>query len=86
MMCCCCIRRKISSMVQSGHRFSLPFVIRESLKIAAAISVLLVSALYISNNVGKFGSCIGDEQDRRSSGAAGEPHPVRRDECLAECL
>ena len=40
-------------MVQSGHRFSLPFVIRESLKIAAAISVLLVSALYISNNVGK---------------------------------
>ena len=52
-MCCCCIRRKNSSMVQSGHRFSLPFVIRESLKIAAAISVLLVSALYISNNVGK---------------------------------
>ena len=46
-------KTKNSSMVQSGHRFSLPFVIRESLKIAAAISVLLVSALYISNNVGK---------------------------------
>ena len=46
-------KMKNSSMVQSGHRFSLPFVIRESLKIAAAISVLLVSALYISNNVGK---------------------------------
>ena len=44
-------KTKNSSMVQSGHRFSLPFVIRESLKIAAAISVLLVSALYISNNV-----------------------------------
>ena len=43
-------KTKNSSMVQSGHRFSLPFVIRESLKIAAAISVLLVSALYISNN------------------------------------
>ena len=40
-------------MVQSGHRFSLPFVIRESLKIAAAISVLIVSALYIYNNVAK---------------------------------
>ena len=46
-------KTKNSSMVQSGHRFSLPFVIRESLKIAAAISVLLVSVLYISNNVGK---------------------------------
>ena len=68
-------------MVQSGHRFSLPFVIRESLKIAAAISVLLVSALYISNNVEKTAPCIGDEQDRCSSGAAGEPHPVRWDEC-----
>ena len=46
-------KTKNSSMVQSGHRFSLPFVIREALKIAAAISVLLVSVLYISNNVGK---------------------------------
>lgn len=40
-------------MVQSGHRFSLPFVIRESLKIAVAISVLVVSTLYIYNNVAK---------------------------------
>ena len=40
-------------MVRAGHRFSLPFVIRESLKIAAAISVLVVSALYIYNNVAK---------------------------------
>ena len=46
-------KTKNSSMVQSGHRFSLPFVIRESLKIAAAISVLIVSALYIYNNVAK---------------------------------
>ena len=46
-------KTKNSSMVQSGHRFSLPFVIRESLKIAAAISVLVVSALYIYNNVAK---------------------------------
>lgn len=40
-------------MAQSGRRFSLPFVIGESLKIAAAISVLVVSALYIYNNVAK---------------------------------
>ncbi|WP_278940444.1 FecR family protein, partial [Parabacteroides johnsonii] len=46
-------KTKNSSMVRSGHRFSLPFVIRESLKIAAAISVLVVSALYIYNNVAK---------------------------------
>ena len=73
-------------MVQSGHRFSLPFVIRESLKIAAAISVLLVSALYISNNVGKSAPVLEMNKIVVPPGAAGEPHPVRRDECLAECL
>ena len=46
-------KAKNSSMAQSGRRFSLPFVIGESLKIAAAISVLVVSALYIYNNVAK---------------------------------
>ena len=46
-------KAKNSSMAQSGRRFSLPFVIGESLKIAAAISVLVVSALYIYNNMAK---------------------------------
>ena len=46
-------KAKSSSMPQSGHRFSLPFVIGESLKIVAAISVLVMSALYIYNNVAK---------------------------------
>ena len=46
-------KAKNSSMPQSGHRFSLPFVIGESLKIAAAISVLVMSALYIYNSVSK---------------------------------
>ncbi len=46
-------KAKNSSMPQSGHRFSLSFVIEESLKIAAAISVLVMSALYIYNNVAK---------------------------------
>lgn len=46
-------KAKNSSTAQSGRRFSLPFVIGESLKIAAAISVLVVSALYIYNNVAK---------------------------------
>lgn len=46
-------KAKNSSMAQSGRRFSLPFVIGESLKIVAAISVLVVSALYIYNNVAK---------------------------------
>lgn len=44
---------KNNSMVQSVHHFSLPFVIRESLKIVVAISVLIVSALYIYNYVSK---------------------------------
>lgn len=46
-------KAKNSSTTRSGRRFSLPFVIGESLKIAAAISVLVVSALYIYNNVAK---------------------------------
>lgn len=46
-------KAKSSSMVQSGRRFSLPFVVGESLKIAAAISVLVVSALYIYNSMAK---------------------------------
>ena len=46
-------KAKNSSMAQSGRRFSLPFVIGESLKIAAAISVLVVSPLYIYNNMAK---------------------------------
>lgn len=40
-----------SSKIQSGTRFSLLSFVRESLKIAAAISILIVSTLYIYNNV-----------------------------------
>lgn len=41
---------KNNDMIQSARTFSLPVVIRESLKIAVAISILVVSALYIYNN------------------------------------
>lgn len=44
---------KNSKKVQSVRRFGLPPVIRESLKVAAAISILIVSSLYIYNTVVK---------------------------------
>lgn len=37
--------------VTSSRHFRIPFSIKESLKVAAAISVLVVSALYLYNNV-----------------------------------
>lgn len=42
----------------SARRFNLSSVIRESLKIAATISILVVSALYIYNNVERATSTI----------------------------
>lgn len=42
---------KSPEKTSSARRFSLPSVIRESMKIAAAISILAASALYIYNNV-----------------------------------
>ena len=44
---------KNSPSEQVARRFSLPSVIGESLKIAAAISVLIVSALYIYDRMAK---------------------------------